>query len=214
MELYDHSHLWDAHRYEDMFVILSWYLSGASLEPSNQAHIFRHLYVIVLLIPRDVSLTWVWFGLQRSHIWWWMISCHPIFDLPYIWCHTRAYSVSNEIHWSSWSRMIVSIYEIHIETRTCSIFYHDPPVEPFLSHLVRLAFFGIQMSSCFPFWGTPFLSVSLIQLWMWMTRTAHSMMDDLRPFDFFDLSHTWFHTRQYSLFGWDLYISIDLHDHP
>ena len=204
MELYDHSHLWDAHRYENMFVILSWYLNGASLEPSNQAHIFRHLYVIMLLIPRDVSLTWVRFGLQRSHIWWWMISCHPIFDLPYIWCHTRAYSVSNEIHWSSWSRMIVSIYEIHIETRTCSIFYHDPPVEPFLSHLVRLAFFGIQMSSCFPFWGTPFLSVSPIQLWMWMTRTAHSMMDDLRPFDFFDLSHTWFHTRQYSLFGWDL----------
>ena len=31
------------------------------------------------------------FGLQRSHIWWWMISGHPISDLPYIWCHTRAY---------------------------------------------------------------------------------------------------------------------------
>ena len=27
---------------------------------------------------------WVRFGLQGSHIWWWMISCHPISDLPYI----------------------------------------------------------------------------------------------------------------------------------
>ena len=157
---------------------------------------------------------WVRFGLQRSHIWWWMISCHPIFDLPYIWCHIGAYSVSNEIHGSSWSCTIVPTYEIHIETRTCSLFYHDPPVEPFLSHSVWPTFFGIRMSSYLPFWGTPFLFVSLIQLWTWMTRTTHSMMDDLRPFDFFDLSHTWFHTGAYSFFSWDLWISIDSHDHP
>ena len=57
MELHDHSHLRDAHRDEDVFVILSWFLSRASLEPSNQACIFQHLYVIMLIIPRDVSLT-------------------------------------------------------------------------------------------------------------------------------------------------------------
>ncbi|KAL6334705.1 hypothetical protein AAG906_021364 [Vitis piasezkii] len=31
--------------------------SGASLEPSNQAHIFRHLYVVMLFIPRDPFLS-------------------------------------------------------------------------------------------------------------------------------------------------------------
>ena len=56
MELHDHSHLRDAHRDEDVFVILSWSLGGASLEPSSQTRIFWHLYVIMLLIPRDISL--------------------------------------------------------------------------------------------------------------------------------------------------------------
>ena len=128
-----------------------------------------------------------------------MIWCCPFFGL----FHTRPYFVLDEIHGSSWSRTIVPTYEIHAKTRTCSLFYHDPPVEPFLSHSIRPIFFGIRMSSYFPCWGTPLLSVSLIQLWTWMTRTAHSMMDYLRPFDFSDLSHTWFHTRAYSLFGWD-----------
>ena len=73
---------------------------------------------------------------------------------------------------------------MHIETMNYLLFYHDPLVEPFLSHLVRPTFFGIQMSSYFPLWGTPFWSVSSIQLWMWTTRTAHSMMDDLRSSDF------------------------------
>ena len=113
-----------------------------------------------------------------------MISCHLIPDLPYIWCHTSAYLVLDEIYGFSWSRTVISTYEIHAETRTCSLFYHGPLVEPFLSHLVKPAFFGIQMSSYFPFWGTLFLSVSLIQLLTWMTRTTHSMMDDLRSSDF------------------------------
>ena len=57
MELHDHSHLRDAHRDEDVFVILSWSLSGASLEPSSQTRIFfQHLYVIMLLILGDISL--------------------------------------------------------------------------------------------------------------------------------------------------------------
>ena len=65
------------------------------------------------------------------------------FDLSHICCHTGAYSVSDEIYRSLWSRMIVSTYEIHTETRTCSLFYHDPPVESSLSHLVRPALFDI-----------------------------------------------------------------------
>ena len=56
MELYDHSHLQDAHQDEDVFFILSWSLGGASLKPSSQTRIFRHLYVIMLLTLRDISL--------------------------------------------------------------------------------------------------------------------------------------------------------------
>ena len=57
MELHAYPNLRDAHRDEDVFVILSWSPNGASLEPSSQADIFRHLYVTMILIPRDVSLT-------------------------------------------------------------------------------------------------------------------------------------------------------------
>ena len=57
MELHDHSHLRDACRDEDVFLILSWSLNEAHLEPSNQVRIFRHLYVIMLLILEDVFLT-------------------------------------------------------------------------------------------------------------------------------------------------------------
>ena len=86
---------------------------------------------------------WVRFGLRRSHIWWWMISCHSIFVLPYIWCHTGAYSISGEIYESSWSRTIVSIYEIHTEAMTYLLSCHDSPMESLLSHSVRLTLFGI-----------------------------------------------------------------------
>ena len=49
---------------------------------------------------------WTWFscgfGLPGSHIWWWMIWGHLFFlDLSHIWCHTRAYSVLDEIYGSS-----------------------------------------------------------------------------------------------------------------
>ena len=39
------------------------------------------------------------------------------------------------------------------------------------------------MSSCF-FWETPFLCLDLIQIWIWMTRITHLMMDDLMLSDF------------------------------
>ena len=226
MELHDHSHLRDAHRDNGVFVILSWSLSGAPLEPSNQAHIFRHLYVIMLLILGNISLTFGFDLDYRDHTFddgWFHVTpfptyhisdailghisisieiyrfswscmlvptyeirietmtlqwslcgaiqlslhlltlrCHhasfrdtlldmmmdhlrsfDFFDLSHICCHTGAYSVSDEIYRSLWSRMIFSTYEIHTETRTCSLFYHDPPVESSLSHSVRPALFDI-----------------------------------------------------------------------
>ena len=65
-------------------------------------------------------------------------------------------SVLIEIYRSSWSRMIIPTYEIHVEMMTCLLSYHDPPVEPLWSHPVKPPFFGIWLSSCFSFWGTPF----------------------------------------------------------
>ena len=51
--MHAHPHLWDTRRDDDMFVILSWSSSGASLEPFSQIHTFRPLDVIILLLPRD-----------------------------------------------------------------------------------------------------------------------------------------------------------------
>ena len=79
------------------------------------------------------------------------LTSFDFFGLSYVRCHTGAYLVSDKIYRSSWSRTIISTYEIHIETRTHSLFYYDPPMEPSMSHLVKPAFLGIQMSSYFPF---------------------------------------------------------------
>ena len=56
MELHDHLHLGDTHRDDDLFVILSWSPRGASLEPSSQAHIFRYLGIIMLLLLGETYL--------------------------------------------------------------------------------------------------------------------------------------------------------------
>ncbi|RVW75305.1 hypothetical protein CK203_055363 [Vitis vinifera] len=51
-------------------------------------------------------------------------------------CHTGHISVSVESYRSSWSYMITPTFGMRTEMRTCSLFYHDPSVEPLLSHLV------------------------------------------------------------------------------
>ena len=75
-------------------------------------------------------------------------------------------------------------YEIHAKMMTCLLSYHDLPCEPLLSHSVRPTFFGIWMSSCFSFWGILVLFVGSIQLWTWMARITHLVMDDLVLSDF------------------------------
>ena len=52
-------------------------------------------------------------------------------------------SLSVEIYRSSWSCLIISTYEIHIETMTCLLTYHDPLVEPLLGHSVMPTLFDI-----------------------------------------------------------------------
>ena len=84
MELHDHSHLRDARRDNGVFVILSWSLSGAPLEPSNQARIFQHLYVIMLLILGDISLTFGFDLDYRDHTFddgWFHVTPFPTYHI-------------------------------------------------------------------------------------------------------------------------------------
>ena len=52
-------------------------------------------------------------------------------------------SLSAEICRSSWSHMILITHEIHVETMTCLLSYHDLPRDPFLGHPIRLTLFDI-----------------------------------------------------------------------
>ena len=86
MELHNHSHLRDAHRDEDVFVILSLFLSRVSLEPPS--HHVRHLYAIMLLILRNVSLTFGFVLGYRDHTFddgWFHVTRFPIYhtSMPY-----------------------------------------------------------------------------------------------------------------------------------
>ena len=63
-------------------------------------------------------------------------------------------SLSIEIYRSSWSCMLIPIYEIHAETMTFLLSYYDLLGEPLLSHSVKPTLFGVWMSSCFFFWET------------------------------------------------------------
>ena len=51
--------------------------------------------------------------------------------------------LSVEIYRFSWSCRIISTYEIHIETMTCLLSYHDPLVEPLLGHSIKPTLFDI-----------------------------------------------------------------------
>ena len=178
MELHDYSHLRDAHWDEDVFVILSWSPSRASLEPSSQTCIFWYFYVIMLLLPGDVSLM---FGFDstvdvddRDHTfddgWSDVVRFSAYSTSDSILGHI---SVSIKVYGSSWICMLVPTHGMHVETRTCSSFYHDDSVEPLLSHLVRPVFFDICMSSCFLFWETfPWRLDSI-----WITGITHLIMD-------------------------------------
>ena len=80
---------WGRARY--FIMIPQWSLSWAT-QSSCSTFICHH----ASYSGRCFLEVWVRFGLQGSHI-----SCYLIFDLPYIWCYTRAYSISDEIYGSS-----------------------------------------------------------------------------------------------------------------
>ena len=84
-------------------------------------------------------------------------------------------------------------------------------MEPPLSHSVGSTLFAFRCHHDF-FWETPLWCLDLIQLWIWITRITHLMMDDLRSFVFFwPITHLvpyWGIFR----FGWDLRIFMESHD--
>ena len=173
-------------------IIPQWSLSWAT-QSSCSAFVCHH----ASYSGRRFLDIWVRFGLRRSHIWWWMISCHLISDLPYIYAILGHISVSVESYRSSWSYMITPIYEMHTKTRTCSLFYHYPSVEPLLSHQVII--FDICMPSCFLFRETfPWHLGSF-----WVMEITHLMMDDFMSPDFWSTIHLC-HTGAYFCFGWEL----------
>ena len=148
MELHAYPHLQDTHWDDDLFVILSWSPSGASLEPFSQTHIFRHLDIIMLLLVGNASLMFgsdIAMDLEyRDHTFddrWLDVTWFS--DLSHIRCHTRAYSVSDEIYRSSWSCMFIPTYGMHAETMTCSLSYHGPSMGSLLSNSARRTLFGI-----------------------------------------------------------------------
>ena len=128
---------------------------------------FQHLDIIMLLLQGDISSM---FGFDSA------VDLgdrdHTVDDGWFDVVRFLAYSTSDsilghifvsvEIYRSSWSCMPIPTYEIHAETMTCLLSYHDLPCEPLLSHSVRPTLFGIWMSSCFLFWDTLIWFVDLI----------------------------------------------------
>ena len=148
MESHDPHHSWDAWRVDSTLLSYhdppSWVFFG----PSRSTHIFRHLDIIMLLLVGNASLMFgsdIAMDLEyRDHTFddrWLDVTWFS--DLSHIRCHTRAYSVSDEIYRSSWSCMLIPTYGIHAKTMTFSLSYHDPSVGSLLSHLARPTLFGI-----------------------------------------------------------------------
>ena len=114
------------------------------------------------------------FGWSESYVWWWMIWYHLIFYLPYLWCHTRAYSVSFRDLW-----IFMDLHEhYHLLDAhwalTCSLPYHDILVDPLWIHLARSSFFGIWLPPCFIFQDTFPRCLDLI----WNPEITYSLIDD------------------------------------
>ena len=195
MELHAYLHLQGTHREDDLFVILSYpsvkpFLSH-SASPYFSTFRCRHTphsrYIYF-----DAS---VWFsfgfGLWRSNTWWWMISCHPISDLPYIRCHTMTYFRFG------WDLQIFMELHAHLHLRDTR---WDDDLFAILSWSPnRVSLEPSSQTLIFRHFGCH--HVSPFRLWIWMTRVVLLMIDDLRPFDFSDLLHIWFHIGAYFLFG-------------
>ena len=119
-----------------------------------------------------------------------MIQCCLIFSIY----HTSDailghISLSVEIYRSSWSCMIISTYEIHIKLMNSFIlrwFLSGASFRPF-SQTHTFLYLNVFM---FLLLRDVFWYVDSIQLWTWITRITHLVMDDLVPSYFSTYHHT------------------------
>ena len=150
IELHVYPHLRDTHWDDDLFVILSWSSGGVPLESFDKTHTFWHLDVVILLIL-DTSLLICGSDSTvdldyRDHTFddrLFQVTRFPTYHISDAILGHISFSI--ESYRFSWSYMITQTYGMHVETRACSLFYHDPSVELILSHPVRPVFFGICM---------------------------------------------------------------------
>ena len=187
-ELHVYPHLrgirWD----DDVFIVSWWSLSGAPVEPFIQVRISRHRFVFMLFILRDVP--WMFgfdldHGNHMSYDKWLHTAQFPTYS--YIWCHTGAYfhfgwgsEISMELHDHSHSR------STRRDDDLFTIFKMIPQWS--LSGAIQL---GTHFSTlkCYhvSFREIHFGSVSMILLWIQVTRFTYMLMDDLMSFDLFRL---------------------------
>ena len=117
-------------------------------------------------------------GWPGLHSWWFGVTW--LLDLPHIWCHTGAYSITVEIRRFSWSCAIIITYWSHTEMLTCSLPYHDTSVDPLWIHLVGPSFFDIWFPAWYLFRETFPRYMDLI----YITEITCSMIDSLMSSDF------------------------------
>ena len=112
-------------------VILSWSPSGVSLRPFSQAHTFRHLDIIMLLLLGDASLIFGFDVIVGMDDWDYTFDDEWFDVVRFLIYHTSSVilghiSSSVEIFRSSLICMIIPIYEIHTELIICFYFVMIP----------------------------------------------------------------------------------------
>ena len=178
--------------YLDRYLRLGWYLDIIILFLLEDASLTFRPDLVVDLDDWDYIFDDGWFEVIQFS------------DLPYIYAILGHIFILVEICRFPSICPIIPIYKIYVEMMTYLLSYRDLPRESLLSHSIKLTLFSIWMSSCFSFWETFLWSMGPIQLWTWMIRITHLVIDDLVASDFFHLPHIWCHTGAYFRSGWDL----------
>ena len=115
--------------------------------------------------------------------WWFGVTW--LSDLPHIWCHTGAYSITVEIRRFSWSCAIIITYWTHTKMLTCSLPYHETSVNPLWIHLVGPSFFDIWFPAWYLFRETFPRYMDLI----YITEITCSMIDGFMSSNFQPIVH-------------------------
>ena len=142
------------------------------------------------------------FELLGSWVWWWLIWCHLIFDLSYLWYHTGAYPISFRGSW-----ILTDLRDHHLLDA-----HRDGDMIVYLTEPLRSTQPGPHFSTL----GCHHASPSRKTSWIYVHDSVMDsddqcyMCDDRWFHDICpsDLSRTWCHTRAY--FPFQMWF-VDLH---